>query len=222
MTRDGVDAETPRGTISGRTALVTVSTNVLVSGRIAFEPALPSWKTAAAEALPLGVHNKIGIVLNTESPAAPESQYLTMMTRDDDVPVALNVRPDGYDYVIAGTTGRFAAWLERCGQAASVEFLVEHLKAAFGSGISSCLTNHVIATAWQGDPWTLGAYSAARPGQAHQRAVLAGPVDERLFFAGEATSSDTFCTCHGAYLTGRRAIGEITATLRDPSTFARA
>ena len=217
MTRDGVDAETPRGTISGRTALVTVSTNVLVSGRIAFQPELPSWKTAAAEALPLGVHNKIGIVLNTESSAAPESQYLTMMTRDDDVPVALNVRPDGYDYVIAGTTGRFAAWLERCGRDASVEFAVEHLKAVFGSGISRCLTDHVIATAWQGDPWTLGAYSAARPGHAHQRAVLARPVDDRLFFAGEATSSDTFCTCHGAYLTGRRAIGEIAAALTEAS-----
>ena len=55
MTRNGVDVETPLGTVSGRTALVTVSTNVLASGRIAFEPELPAWKTAAAQALPLGV-----------------------------------------------------------------------------------------------------------------------------------------------------------------------
>ena len=59
MTRDGVDVETPLGTIAGRTALITVSTNMLVCGRIAFEPELPSWKTTAAQALPLGVHNKI-------------------------------------------------------------------------------------------------------------------------------------------------------------------
>ena len=221
MTRDGVDVVTPLGTVSGRTALVTVSPNVLLSGGIGFEPELPSWKTRAAEQLPLGVHNKIGIVLNTESSTAPESQYLTMMTRDDDVPVALNVRPHGHDYVIAGTTGRFAAWLERCGRAASVEYLVEHLRSVFGSSISSCLTSRVIATAWQGDPWTLGAYSAARPGQAHQRAILARPVDDRLFFAGEATSRDTFCTCHGAYLSGQRAICEITASLTGSGAFAR-
>ena len=213
MTRDGVDVETPLGTVSGRTALVTVSTNVLASGRIVFEPELPPWKRAAVEALPLGVHNKIAIRLNDASAALPESQFLTVMTRDHDVPVELNVRPYGYDYVLGSTVGRFSAALERRGEAASIEFLVEHLEAVFGSGITGCLTDRVIATAWQGDPWTLGAYSAARPGQSHQRAVLARPVDSRLFFAGEATSTDAFCTCHGAYLTGRRAADEIAAAL---------
>ena len=216
MTTDGVDAETPLGTISGRTALITVSTNMLVSGRIAFEPELPSWKTTAAQELPLGVHNKIAMVLNSASAVIPESQYLTVMARDHDVPVALNVRPYGYDYVVGGTVGRFAAGLERSGQAASVEFLVEHLKAVFGGRVSGCVTDRVIATTWQGDPWTLGSYSAAGPGQAHQRAILARPVDDRLFFAGEATSRDFFSTCHGAYLTGQRAIDEIAVVLRGP------
>jgi monoamine oxidase len=40
------------------------------------------------------------------------------------------------------------------------------------------------------------------PGQAGARAVLAQPVDERLFFAGEACSPDSFSTAHGAYQTG--------------------
>ena len=140
------------------------------------------------------------------------------MTRDHDLPVGLNVRPYGHDYVVGSTGGRFAASLERSGQAASVEFLVEHLKAVFGNRISSCLTDRVIVTTWQGDPWTLGAYSAARPGQAHQRALLARPVDDRLFFAGEATSRDFFYTCHGAYLTGQRAIAEIAALSRGSDT----
>ena len=218
VTRDGVDVETPVGTVSGRTALVTVSTNVLASGRIAFEPELPSWKTAAAEALPLGVHNKIAIGVDNAASVLPDSQYLTVMTRDRGVPVALYVRPYGYDHVVASTTGRFAASLERCGEAASVELLVEHLTAVFGSGVARCLTGRVIATTWQGDPWTLGAYSAARPGQAHQRAVLARPVDDRLFFAGEATATDSFCTCHGAYLSGQRAVDEIAGVLRGRGT----
>ena len=187
MTRGGVEVETPLGTVSGRTALVTVSTNVLASGRITFEPALPSWKTAAVEALPLGVHNKIAIRLNDASATLPESQSLTVMTRDRDVPVALYVRPYGYDYVVASTAGRFAAALERCGEAASVEFLVEHLEAVYGSSITGCLTDHVIATTWQGDPWTLGAYlrgpagpgaPAGGPGASARRSpVLRGRSD---------------------------------------------
>lgn len=42
----------------------------------------------------------------------------------------------------------------------------------------------------------------ARPGHAHRRADLAAPIDDRLFFAGEATSIDSFATAAGAYLTG--------------------
>ena len=41
-------------------------------------------------------------------------------------------------------------------------------------------------------------YSHALPGYAEMRAVLAAPVDGRLFFAGEATSPNFFSTAHGA------------------------
>ena len=214
MNREGVAVTTPRGTVTARTALITVSTGVLASGRIVFEPGLPAWKTTAAQEVPLGVHNKIGIGLNAASPALPDPQFLTVMTRDHDVPVTLNVRPHGFDYVVGTTAGRFGDSLERAGRDAAIEFLVERMKAVFGKGIARCLTDRVIVTAWRGDPWTLGGYSAPRPGQAHQREVLAHPVDDRLFFAGEATTRDAFATCHGAYLTGQRAVGEIAARLR--------
>ena len=77
----------------------------------------------------MGVHNKIAVLLNAASPALPDSRFPTAMTRDHDVPVALNVRPYGYDYVVGTTAGRFADSLERAGRDAPVEFLVEHLKA---------------------------------------------------------------------------------------------
>jgi monoamine oxidase len=37
---------------------------------------------------------------------------------------------------------------------------------------------------------------------------VAEPVDDRIFFAGEATSKRFFSTAHGAYQTGRRAAME--------------
>ena len=58
------------------------------------------------------------------------------------------------------------------------------------------------------DPLALGSYSYALPGRADDRAVLAAPVDDRIFFAGEACSRTDFSTAHGAYRTGMRAAEE--------------
>ena len=71
----------------------------------------------------------------------------------------------------------------------------------------------MVVTAWTTEPWTRGSYSCALPGQAHQREVLARPLEERLFFAGEATTVGDNSTCHGAYRSGIRAAREIAASL---------
>jgi monoamine oxidase len=213
--KQGVRAETAKGTVTGRYLLVTVSTNLLASGRITFDPPLPAWKLAAADALPLGVHNRIGIQLshNPFGPDAPPSA--TIALSDDEPPMAVQLRPFGMAIVSGVTGGRFGQWLERAGQAASVAHLTERLVAAFGSDIRRALTNRCIVTAWGDDPWTLGAYSMATPGNAHQRRELARPVDDLLFFAGEATSPHAFSTCHGAYLSGIAAIAAIAGLAKD-------
>ena len=74
----------------------------------------------------------------------------------------------------------------------------------FGAGFATRLTL-LSETAWARDPWSRGAYSHALPGHSDARAKLAAPVDERLFFAGEACSKHDFSTAHGAYLTGLEA-----------------
>ena len=68
-------------------------------------------------------------------------------------------------------------------------------------------------SAWRGNPFVRGAYSSAVPGQFHQRSVLAQPLAGRLYFCGEATSIDHFCTCHGAKMTGERAAREVLDSL---------
>ena len=62
---------------------------------------------------------------------------------------------------------------------------------------------------WAHDPFARGSYSHALPGHAGDRAVLAAPIDGRLFFAGEATSPNFFSTAHGARDSGERAAGEV-------------
>lgn len=205
----GVAVETAKGTVTGRRLLITVSTNVLASGRIAFDPPLPDWKRDAAAELPLGVHNRIGIML-THDPFGPDARTsATIMLEGDEVPMSVQLRPFGFNHVVGVTGGRFGSWLERAGNAASIDYLTQRLVGVFGSDIRKALSSRTIVTAWEGDPWTLGSYSAATPGNGRKRAVLAQPVDDTLYFAGEATSSDFFCTCHGAYLSGIAAIESI-------------
>jgi monoamine oxidase len=201
----GVVIETAKGNVEGKRLLLTVSTNLLASGRIKFDPPLPEWKLAAARDVPLGVHNRIGIMLKHD-PFGPDGLTSATIMLDGDVPMATQLRPFGLDYVVGVTGGRFGAWLERAGAAASVDYLTERLVAAFGSDIRAALSTRTIVTAWAGDPWTLGSYSAALPGAGHQRQELARPVDDILFFAGEACSWEFAGTCHGAYLSGVAAI----------------
>jgi monoamine oxidase len=55
------------------------------------------------------------------------------------------------------------------------------------------------------DPLTMGSYSAAKVGKVGARATLARPLQNRLYFAGEANSTNAHSSLHGAYLTGQRA-----------------
>lgn len=66
---------------------------------------------------------------------------------------------------------------------------------------------------WSRDPFARGAYSYVTVGGGDARAVLAAPVDDTLFFAGEATSNDgQGGTVSGAFETGERAAREIVGT----------
>ena len=67
--------DTARGVLRCRAAIVTVSTNVLAHGRIAFEPALPLRTQEALAAVPVGEANKVALEVAGElpGPAGPTS-----------------------------------------------------------------------------------------------------------------------------------------------------
>ncbi|MDQ2682434.1 MAG: FAD-dependent oxidoreductase, partial [Chloroflexota bacterium] len=107
--------------------------------------------------------------------------------------------------------GRLGEELEAQGAAAMIQFGRDALVSMYGSAILKSIEVEAAST-WQSEPWIRGAYGAARPGKAHLRKDLATPIEEKLFFAGEATSVDFFSTCHGAYLTGLAAVDSITTS----------
>ncbi|MCP5149654.1 MAG: FAD-dependent oxidoreductase [Chromatiales bacterium] len=208
----GVRVETVRGDLEARAVLVTVSTGVLAAGDIRFVPSLPDWKQAAVTALALGVHNRIALVLEG-NPFGDEHPYSVTWAHVGETPMNFILRPFGHDYVVASTGGRFAAWLERAGVEASVDLARTRLRDLFGADVARRVVGHKV-TAWATDPWVRGAYSAAAPGGFGQREVLGRPLDDRLFFAGEAVSPDAFATCHGAFQSGQDAVAQIAAVVR--------
>jgi monoamine oxidase len=202
---------TPKGEVRARKIVVTVSTGILAGGHIRFDPALPDWKQEAVAGLPLGDHNRICLIYDRDVFGAEVPRSAALLNKDAE-PMSFNIRPFGYDYVVGLTGGRFADWLERAGEAAAVDLAKENLKKSFGSDIVKHVVGHNV-TAWRGDPWIRGAYSTALPGQAQQRRRLAEPLDGRLFFAGEATSTEFYSTAHGAHLTGIETAREVARSL---------
>jgi monoamine oxidase len=67
---------------------------------------------------------------------------------------------------------------------------------------------------WAADPFARGAYSYVRVGGIEAQAALAAPVEDTLFFAGEATELSGYqATVHGALFAGERAADEVLHSL---------
>jgi monoamine oxidase len=63
---------------------------------------------------------------------------------------------------------------------------------------------------WQADPYSRGVYSYIPVGGLDAPRLLAEPIEDTLFFAGEATDlNGQNWTVHGAMASGRQAAGEI-------------
>jgi monoamine oxidase len=207
----GVTVETKRGKLRARAALCTVSTGILAAREIDFKPRLPDWKTSAVLGLPTGTENKICLYFERDV-FGPDGRGFHNVWNDAGETGGFEASVMGQNTAIAFTGGRHAAWLEKQGQQAAHDYAVDRVAEAFGNDLRK-FVKRTIVTAWGSDPWTLGSYSCALPGQAHQRRELARPLDERLFFAGEATTIGDHACCHGAFRSGQRAAREIAEVL---------
>jgi monoamine oxidase len=208
-TADHIAVETNRGTIRARAVVVSVSTNVLANEGIRFDPPLPE-KLEAAASLPLGLANKLFLHTGTTDGLPVDAHLIGSLHRS--ATGSYQLRPFGKPVIEAYFGGPLAHELERAGQAAALSFAREELASHFGHVIAGELEVAAMS-AWAATPHIGGSYSYARPGASPQRSILAAPVDNRLFFAGEACSPSRFSTAHGAYETGAAAAEKIAASI---------
>jgi monoamine oxidase len=210
----GIVLETPRGPVSAARVIVAVPTAILAGEHLAFDPVLPR-KLDAANGLPLGLADKLFFGFDGDMADLDETGDIFLVgstTRRETM--SYQVRPFGRPIIQCFFGGEFAAGLEREGMAAMAAFAVDELAALRGNDIRRRLTP-LAASSWRGDEFARGSYSYATPGHADDRAVLAAPVDHRIFFAGEACSLNFFSTVHGAYETGTAAAEAALASLKE-------
>jgi monoamine oxidase len=202
-----VRIETSQGALNAGKVIVTVPTNLIADQAIRFHPALPE-KVDAARGLPLGIADKVVLALD-EPEALPKDGNLrgaTMRTAMG----TYHLRPFGQPCIEGYFGGSFARQLEDAGNGALAAQAIDEIVAFLGNDFRRKL-KPLAESRWAHDPFARGSYSHALPGHAGDRAVLASPVDGRLFFAGEATSPNFFSTAHGARDSGERAAREVLA-----------
>jgi monoamine oxidase len=203
--------ETAKGAIKADRVIVTLPTSILAENENLFSPALPD-KTEAAHGLPLGLADKLFMALEFADEFSADTHLFGHTDRA--ATAAYNFRPFGRPQIEAYFGGRLARELEAGGERAFFDFASEELARLLGSGFTRRL-KPIHIHRWGTDRFAGGSYSYALPGKADCRAALAAPVDDRLFFAGEACSKHYFSTAHGGFLTGVSAADKIVA-LRQP------
>ena len=199
--------ETAKGPITADRAIIAVPPTVLAVEALSFTPTLPE-KSTAAHNLPLGHDDKLFMSLDN---AEQFEKDLRVFGHTDRAATAgYNFRPFGRPLIEAYFGGACAAALEGQGDAAFFDFAAAELSDVFGNDFRRRL-KPIRVHRWGADPFARGAYSYARPGFADCRATLAAPVDDRLFFAGEACSPHDFSTAHGALQSGVTAAEQVIA-----------
>ena len=202
--------ETAGGAIRTDSVIVAVPSGLLAEGRLLFTPPLPE-KMEAAAGLPLGLADKLFLSLTEAEEFDKESRLFGRTNRSDTG--VYHFRPFGRPQIEAYFGGRLAAELEAGGEPAFADFAIGELVGLLGSDFAQRV-KPLHLHRWGVDPFARGSYSYALPGKANCRDMLAAPVDDRVFFAGEACSRNDYSTAHGAYLTGVAAADQAIAARR--------
>lgn len=204
-----VRLRTSRGTIDAAAAIVTVPTDILARGGIAFDPEIEEHLHAAA-CLPLGQVEKLYLAVADVEAIPPES-HLIGNTRSA-LTGSYYLRPFARPVIECFFGGIAARAMQQAGSAGGFAFAAGELGSLLGSDFARGL-KPIAGSGWHDEPSIGGAYSHALPGHADKRAVLASPPGERLCFAGEACSAHDFSTAHGAWSSGIAAAEHIEAAL---------
>ncbi|MBL4940551.1 MAG: FAD-dependent oxidoreductase [Colwellia sp.] len=209
-----IQVVTSQGDFYADYVIVTVPLGVLKKGVIKFTPALPSAKEIAIAALDMGVLNKVYLKFDYvfwDSNIANMAQVSEIKGHWS---YWVNFTEATQQPIIAGfNVAKFGQEIEQLSDQQIQEQAMTELRKFYGNQIPEPLD--VKITRWASDPYSYGSYSYVPKGAtATMRDTLAEPINNKIFFAGEATNKQYPSTVHGAYLSGEREAQRILALVR--------
>jgi monoamine oxidase len=218
-------------TLVAKRVLITLPLGVLQAssrdgGRVRFTPSLPAKKLSALKTLQMGKVIRVTLRFRTRfwdtmRPHKNHGENLSRMnylfTHDDWFPTWWTRMPDKVPIITGWAPGRSAEQLSGKSQSFVIEQALRSLASALKTrrGRLELLLVEAYFHDWQNDPFSRGAYSYGGVGSDGAQRDLASPLENTLFFAGEATDiTGHNGTVHGAIATGHRAALQIVRTLR--------
>ena len=190
-------------------------------GAVRFDPALPRMKLDALTKLEMGKVIRVTLRFKHrfwDTIAAPGKDRKTLsdmgflFSDDEWLPTWWTTMPRKLPIITGWAPFRCAERLSSRSESFVVERCLQTLSKFLNVTIEQITS--LFETAyfhdWQNDPFSRGAYSYGAVGSDGAQEALARPVENTLFFAGEATDTTGHNgTVHGALASGRRAAKEI-------------
>ncbi|KAL4554994.1 hypothetical protein LXL04_037604 [Taraxacum kok-saghyz] len=196
--------------------LCTVPLGVLKNGGIEFVPGLGERKEGAIERLGFGLLNKVAMVFGSVFWGDEDLDTFGCLNRESGARgeffLFYSYRTvSGGPVLVALVAGEAAKTFESTRPEVLLHRVLDVLKGIYNpKGIEVPNPIQSMCTKWGTDPLSRGSYSHVRVhSSGSDYDILAENIQNRLFFAGEATNRQHPATMHGAYLSGLREASRI-------------
>ena len=224
-------------TLASSRVLITVPLSILQASEnepasIQFVPPLPEEKLVAMQRLEMGKVIRIVLrfkerfwdTIRPQGGGKSLADLSFLFTEDKWFPTWWSTMPEKYPIMTGWAPFKCAERLAGKEKSFITERAVQSLSKALGVGSSDVekLLVEAFVHDWESDPFSRGAYSYAKVGADGAQEALGSPLEDTLFFAGEATdTSGHNGTVHGAIASGKRAAGEILRAMETGSSRTR-
>jgi len=192
-----------------RRAIVTLPLGVLQSNSALFKPSL-DMKQAALRKLASGPVIRVAMRFHTPFWEARAPEVAFFHVPEAPFPTFWTPLPMRAPLLTAWAGGPKAARLSGSSRDALLAAALRSVGMVFGRERAlKAQLDAALVQDWQADPCSRGGYSYVRVGGEGARERLAEPLDDTLYFAGEATDVEEAGTVAGALRSGERGAREV-------------
>ncbi|KAG9311051.1 hypothetical protein JVU11DRAFT_8951 [Chiua virens] len=219
---DNVTVHTTGGlTITAEHVLCTFSVGVLQNDEVAFQPTFPDWKVEAINSIEMATYTKIFLQFN-ETFWFPTEMGLYAAKQRGKYPVWQSLDHIGFfpgsGILFVTVTGDWSIYVEQLSMEEIQSQVMEVLRTMYPSiNVPEPVAIHM--PLWASNPLFRGSYSNWGPSYVPaQSENLKATLNDRLWFAGEATSVKYFGFLQAAYFEGQSTGAAIAACIQGNGT----